>query len=103
MAKLLDSKLHLVYINTPGDEFLSTDDAYEKISEFLDKANAGLEVEIYNDYTVEKGVINYSKKIGADLIGIPTHGRRGLSHFFMGSIGEDIANHSEAPVITFKI
>ena len=59
--------------------------------------------EIYNDYTVEKGVINYSDKIGADLIGIPTHGRRGLSHFFMGSIGEDIANHSEAPVITFKI
>lgn len=103
MSKLLDSKLYLVYINTPGDEFLSTDDAYEKISGFLDKANAGLEVEIYNDYTVEKGVINYSKKIGGDLIGIPTHGRRGLSHFFMGSIGEDIANHSEAPVITFKI
>ena len=103
MAELLGSKLHLVYINTPGDEFMSTNDAYAKISKFLDEANVGMEVEIFNDYTVEKGVINFSKKIGADLIGIPTHGRRGLSHFFMGSIGEDIANHSEAPVITFKI
>lgn len=103
MAELLGSKLHLVYINTPGDEFMSTDDAYDKISKFLNEAKEGMEVEIFNDYTVEKGVINYSNKIGGDLIGIPTHGRRGLSHFFMGSIGEDIANHSEAPVITFKI
>jgi nucleotide-binding universal stress UspA family protein len=82
---------------------LSTGDAYTKISKFLDAAGVGVEVEIYNDYTVEKGVLNFSDKVSADLIGIPTHGRRGLSHFFMGSIGEDIANHSEAPVMTFKI
>ncbi|WP_222983132.1 universal stress protein [Flagellimonas meishanensis] len=103
MAKLLKSELIPVYINTPGDEFLSTSDAYDKISLFLKKANMGLEVEIYNDYTVEKGVLNFAESIHADLIGIPTHGRKGLSHFFMGSIGEDIANHSKAPVITFKI
>ncbi|MEZ4810346.1 MAG: universal stress protein [Allomuricauda sp.] len=103
MAKLLKSKLLPVYINTPGDEFLSTDDAYAKISKFLDSAKLGMEVAVFNDYTVEKGVLNYSEKVSADLIGIPTHGRKGLSHFFMGSIGEDIANHSTAPVITFKI
>ena len=103
MANLLGSKLHLVYINTPGDEFLSNNDANDKISKFLKAANVGMEVTIYNDYTVEKGILNYSKKVLADLIGLPTHGRRGLSHFFMGSIGEDVANHSEAPVITFKI
>lgn len=103
MAALLNSKLHLVYINTPGDEFLSTADANAKISKLLDDAKIDSSVEIYNDYTVEKGVLNYSDQVSTDLIGIPTHGRRGLSHFFMGSIGEDIANHSEAPVITFKI
>jgi nucleotide-binding universal stress UspA family protein len=52
---------------------------------------------------VERGVLNYSESEGADLIGIPTHGRKGISHFFMGSIGEDIANHSTIPVVTFKI
>ena len=31
MADLLGSKLHLVYINTPGDEFLSNNDANDKI------------------------------------------------------------------------
>lgn len=103
ISNLFTAQLHFVYINTPGDEFLSTADAYTRISQSLKTAHLNTEVEIYNDYTVEKGVFNYSKKIGADLIGISTHGRKGLLHFFMGSIGEDIANHSEIPVITFKI
>lgn len=103
ISKLFKSQMYLVYINTPGDEFLSTEDTYTRISKFLNIAKVGLEVEIYNDYNVEKGVLNYSETVAADLIGIATHGRRGLSHFFMGSIGEDIANHSNIPVITFKI
>lgn len=102
-SKLLSAELELVYINTPGDEFLNNKDAYKRINKFLAKANAGFEVEIYNDYSVEKGILNYSEGISADIIGIPTHGRKGLSHFFMGSIGEDIANHSKIPVVTFKI
>lgn len=102
-ADKLSAKLHLVYINTPGDNFLSTKDAYEKVNKYLQKAGAGKEVNVYNDYSVEKGVLNFSESIQADVIGIPTHGRKGLSHFFMGSIGEDITNHSKIPVITFKI
>ena len=102
-AKLLSAELKLVYINTPGDDFLSTEDAYERISQFLKKAGVRTEVEIYNDYNIEKGILNYGEKIDTDIIGIPTHGRKGLSHFFMGSIGEDIANHSNVPVVTFKI
>jgi nucleotide-binding universal stress UspA family protein len=49
------------------------------------------------------GVINGAKSADADLIAMPTHGRKGLSHFFNGSIGEDVVNHSTMPVITFKI
>lgn len=102
-ASKLSASLNLVYINTPGDNFLSNQDAYENINSFMQKANAGKEVTIYNDYSVERGVLNYSESIHADIIGIPTHGRKGLSHFFMGSIGEDITNHSTIPVMTFKI
>lgn len=102
-ADSLAAKLDLVYINTPGSSFLSTKDAYERINQFLTKANVGLEVEIYNDYSVEKGILSYSAANNVDAIAISTHGRKGLSHFFMGSIGEDVANHSTLPVITFKI
>lgn len=102
-ADLLSAEIDMVYVNTPGDSFLSTADTYERINQFLAKANIGMEVDIYNDYSVERGILNYSENSGADAIGIPTHGRKGLSHFFMGSIGEDVANHSKIPVVTFKI
>ena len=55
------------------------------------------------DYSVERGIINFSNKVGADIIAIPTHVRKGIAHFFTGSVGEDFANHSALPVITFKI
>ena len=55
------------------------------------------------DYTVEEGVLSCANKMGADLIIMPTHGRKGLAHFFEGSIGEDVANHATLPVMTFKI
>ena len=61
------------------------------------------EFHIYNDDSVEQGVLNFAKKIKADLIGIATHGRKGLSHFFNGSISEDLVNHAHSPVITFKL
>ena len=47
--------------------------------------------------------LNFSKIINADLIGISTHGRQGIAHFFNGSISEDLVNHANRPVITFKI
>jgi len=102
-VKLVQAELHLVYINTPGDAFLSTEDAYSRIAKFLNIARLGLEIEIYNDYTVEEGILNYSETLAADVIGIPTHGRKGLAHFFRGSIGEDLVNHSQIPVLTFAI
>ncbi|MEH6406602.1 MAG: universal stress protein, partial [Leeuwenhoekiella sp.] len=58
---------------------------------------------IYNDNSVERGILNFAASIEADLIGIGTHGRKGLSHFLNGSLSEDLVNHAHRPVVTFKI
>ena len=58
---------------------------------------------IYNDVNVENGVLNFANHVNADLIGMSTHGRKGLAHFFNGSISEDLVNHAVRPVVTFKI
>lgn len=102
-SEKLGSEFKAVYINTPGDHFLSGGDMKKQFSQFMDKAGVSMDVAIHNDYSVERGVLNFSEGLNADLLGIPTHGRKGVSHFFMGSIGEDIANHSSIPVITFKL
>ena len=106
--KALDIKVNLMYVNIPGESYYSTEEIEQRIVNFLihlheDNTILPEDIAIYSDYTVEKGVFNYAKKVKADIIGIPTHGRKGLAHFFSGSISEDIVNHSKLPVLTVKI
>lgn len=108
LFEALGIHVKLVYINLPGENYRSTKQIELQIVDFLvhlDKENTILpeDIMIYSDYSVEQGVFNYAKKVNAGVIGIPTHGRRGLAHYFSGSISEDIVNHSQIPVITFKM
>ncbi|WP_034043927.1 universal stress protein [Wocania ichthyoenteri] len=103
----MGSKMYLVYVNLPNDRFKNSLEIERLVVNFFTKADRNLDrmkdVYYVSDYTVEDGILNFSIKMGADLIAVPTHGRKGLSHFFQGSVGEDVANHSTLPVITFKI
>ncbi len=102
-ANRFDSTLHLVMITTPNN-FKSTPIAQDIMNKFAVKFKINkFETHIYNETNVEKGILNFADSINADLIGMSTHGRKGLSHFFNGSISEDLVNHSSLPVITFKI
>jgi nucleotide-binding universal stress UspA family protein len=107
MTDKLGAKLHLVHVNLPNNSFKSSTEIEKKVVNFFSMADRNLDrmpdVHYISDYSVEEGVLNLSDKIGADVLLIPTHGRKGLSHFFEGSIGEDIANHADVPVMTFKI
>lgn len=104
---LLHIKMHLVYVNMPNYRFRSSSEMESKVVTFLKKADGNLDrmsdVVYVNDYSIEQGILNTAVLIGADLVSLVTHGRTGISHFFEGSISEDVANHSALPVMTFKI
>ena len=100
---LFNSKLHLLKINTIHN-FETTKESSDAIRSFIDGFDLGdFTLNIYNDISVESGVLNFSKLRDADVIVLNTHGRRGLAHLFNGSIGEDLANHAKLPVVTFKL
>jgi len=105
--KKLGTKVHLIYVNLPNEQFRSTMEMENKVNLFFKKVNGDLDydhsVKYFSDYTIEQGILNYANVIGADLISVATHGRTGFSHLLEGSITEDIANHSTLPVISFKI
>jgi nucleotide-binding universal stress UspA family protein len=102
-AKAFNAKLHLLLVNTMS-YFISTREAKERIDAFIDYQDfSNYTTTIYNDFSVEEGILNFAEDIKADLIGISTHGRQGIAHFLNGSISEDLVNHSKRPVITFKI
>jgi nucleotide-binding universal stress UspA family protein len=102
-ANVLGAKMHLLMVNTPNN-FVTTSEAETRMQNFIKAFDySNYTINIYNETTIEKGIMNFSQSIKADLIGMSTHGRQGISHFFNGSISEDLVNHAKRPVITFKI
>lgn len=102
----LGEKVTLLHINLPNLGFLNTDEIDERVSEFLKLAKLEDQREhiAYTaDHNVEDGVLNYAHRVNADAVAMITHGRTGLSHFFGGSISEDLVNHTKLPVVTFKL
>lgn len=102
-AEAFGAKIHLLLVITASN-FMTSYEAKTRINDFISgQAFDNYTITVHNDSTVEQGILNFSKDINADLIGISTHGRQGIAHFFNGSISEDLVNHAKRPVITFKI
>jgi nucleotide-binding universal stress UspA family protein len=104
-AKANNEPLHALYVNTPGD-FRTTQEVEDTMQRFMEEENEPLDdytLNIYNDVSIESGILHFAETVNAGLIGIGTHGRKGLSHFLNSSLSGDLVNHAQRPVITFKI
>ncbi len=101
--QIYNAKIHLVRINTPGDfqRDQVVRDYMEKFAKRLGLKN--YTINIYNDLSIEEGVIRFSDYIDADLIAMATHGRSGFAHVIAGSVAEEVASHSRRPVLTFVV
>ena len=47
-------------------------------------------------------IVDYAKKIGADIIVIPSHGQTGVKRMLLGSVSERVARHAECPVMILR-
>lgn len=47
-------------------------------------------------------IVKFARKIDADLIVMPSHGRTGLFHMLLGSVAERVIRLSECPVLILK-
>lgn len=45
-------------------------------------------------------ILKYARENNIDLMVIGTHGRRGMSHFLLGSVAEKLVRMAECPVLT---
>jgi nucleotide-binding universal stress UspA family protein len=98
---MYDSTVHVVRINTP--ENFQSDTVTKKImSDFAKKLKLrNFTLNVFNHYSEEEGIIHFADSIDADLVAMSTHGRTGFAHVLVGSIAEDVANHSSRPVLTY--
>jgi nucleotide-binding universal stress UspA family protein len=102
LQKFFNAQLHLLWVNTPG-HFLTDSEIQGLMREFAshyDLKNYLLVIK--NDLNEEQGIVKYSHEIDAGIVAMGTSGRRGLAHFFQGSIAEDVVNHIGCPIWTFS-
>jgi len=103
LQKFFDATLHIVFINTPTN-FTRDTVTNKRLSDFVKKTGIkNCTTNIFNDPYEESGVINFAHMVGADMIAMGTHGRKGLAHILSGSLTEDIVNHVDAPTWTLMI
>ena len=95
--------LHIVFINTPA--FFRRD--YETLGRLHTYAKRymfkNFKIHVYNDISEQEGTLNFAREVNADMIAMGTHGRQGLVHLFSGSIAEDVVNHVQVPLWTFRM
>lgn len=103
LLDLYDARIHLVKINTP-QLFERSDDSHRAMDAFVQRYGlTHFTATIYNDLSVEQGILSFAQGVDADLIAMATHGRTGFFQVVNGSLTEDIVNRTSFPVLSMRL
>ncbi len=118
LARQFEAELHLLHVTVlhegasgpsfPGFEELHSrleEAASSRISTMIDESKMkGLTV--FKAHTrgvaAAPSILDYAAKEAIDLIVLGTHGRRGLRHFLLGSVAEEVVRSALCPVLTLR-
>jgi nucleotide-binding universal stress UspA family protein len=108
-----DAKIHVLDVaETTGNSIIQSRDGVDTLEEDgnrivreaadrarqrgVDVTTAVLQGEPY------RAIIDYAERHGLDLVVLPTHGRRGLERFLLGSTSERVVRRAGIPALTIR-
>ena len=107
--------LHVVQINPLFDqgaaEGFTAGEMYEAQIEFarkkVEQKLTAIPPEVKREIIIEIGdpgdsIIDMQAKLGADLVVMATHGRKGFKHLVLGSVAERVVRESRVPVLMVR-
>jgi nucleotide-binding universal stress UspA family protein len=113
LARHHGAAVHLLYVADTNRDSLTAQggrviDALEQEGERITSDavdRVGADVEVVD--AVETGgpvetILDYADSVGADLVVMGTHGRRGLDRYLLGSTTERVVRRSPIPVLTVR-
>ncbi len=101
LQNFFGAHLHIVWINTPLN-FTSDTDTTKRLKEFVKRFQfKNYTINTFNHLNPEQGILDYAQSMDADLIAMGTHGRKGVSHMFYGSLTESLVNHTDKLVWSY--
>jgi len=100
LQDMFKADLSIVRVNTPLN--FERDAVVKSFKEKLKEKFVfnDVDIETYNDHTLEEGLRHYADENNVDMIALATHGRKGIGHVVAGSIAEDLMNHTAKAVWT---
>jgi nucleotide-binding universal stress UspA family protein len=103
LQQLFSAAVELVWVKTPHD-VENVDLISEEVNNLLSEFEiASSSFNVINDVFPQDGILKYAHSSEVDMIAMSTHARRGLAHWFTGSLTEDVINHSNIPLWSLKI
>jgi nucleotide-binding universal stress UspA family protein len=103
LQNFFKAKLHIVWINTPVN-FTSDSVTIDRLIAFAKRFMLkNFSVHVFNHPDEEEGILRFTKMINANMIAMGTHGRRGLAHILNGSLTEDVANHTDKLIWSYRL
>jgi len=101
LQSIFSANLHLLYVNKNRSS-LAEEKARERMENFARKNNLrNYTINVQEASSNSKGISMFSVRINADVIAMATRARKGFLHFVMGSLTEDMVNHSNRIMFTF--
>jgi nucleotide-binding universal stress UspA family protein len=120
LAQAFGSRVTAIYVIDPyAFSGVGTDFAYGQ-AEYLSAAaaegraalaqasavfkHAGVPIDsaLVEAHSVSKGILAKAQEVGADLIVMGSHGRRGLEKLVLGSVTSQVLSHAHLPVLVVR-
>lgn len=101
LAKWFEAQLNFLCVNTPS-YFEDSETTLEKMK-MACKLFPDAQKHIYNDFSVEDGILAFSNLNKMDAIIITTHGYKALRRLLNNNIVEHLVNHCNLPIISINL
>jgi len=120
LAKAFDGTITAIYVIDPypftgvGTDFAygqeqylaaATAEAHDAIRvarESIEAAGVKVDTRVVEAHAVWRGILETATDLGADIVVMGSHGRRGLEKLVLGSVAQRVLSHAHMPVMVVR-
>ncbi len=104
IAKFFGSAVKVITVVDTSDEFLvnKLTRQMDQVTDFISSHQIEVSGELVHGSDIAEDIMNYSKKVEADLIIIMTQQELVFTDYFIGTASQEIINSSEVPVCSIR-